>query len=102
MALKRYKRKSKGVPKGFHHKWKYDGGLWEETKLKKGLWKFKYRSSKHKRSKSYGNFGRGTKGIWQIKAKQYIIKRGKGRYDTIMIGTKRPIKFNVKIVNKKK
>jgi len=94
--------KNKGVRVGFKHIWKYGGGLWKERKVRKGLWKFIYKSSKGKKSKSYGSFGKNTTGVWLIKAKQYIVKRGIGKYDTTMIGTKRPLKFNVKNPRRRK
>lgn len=88
------KRRTTSVPAGYKENWKYVG-RWSERKVKKGLWKFRFRATKRRRAKSYGNFGRGTKGVWAIKGKQYIRKTGKGEYQTDFIGTKRPIKFNV-------
>jgi hypothetical protein len=87
--------KKKAVGKGFRHIWKYNG-KWDETKIRPGLWKFKFRASKGKRSKRYGSFGKGTKGAWYIKGIQYIEKTGKGKYQTTLIGTKKPLKFYVK------
>ena len=91
-----YKKKSfGGVGKGFRHIWKYRG-IWDETKIAPRTWKIKFRASKGKKSSSYGGYGKGTKGIWDIKAKQYIVKTGKGKYQTTMIGTKKSLGFNVK------
>lgn len=89
------RRDSKGVPKGYKHFWKYKG-VWDETKIKPGLWKFTFKATKNKKSKSYGNFGKGTKGAWKIKGIQYIKKTGKGKYQTTFKGTKKPLKFYVK------
>lgn len=99
--MKRYRKKKwnrryrKGVPKNFKHIWGYHG-RWSERKVRPSLWRFKFVATKNKRARSMGNFGKGTKGAWNIKARQYITKTGLGRYQTTMVGTKRPIKFFVK------
>ena len=64
MGYKRTKRKSKGVPPGYREIWGYRG-RWDERKIRKGLWKFRFRATKRRKSKSYGSFGKGTKGVWQ-------------------------------------
>lgn len=88
------------VPKGYRHIWKYKG-RWDEKKIRKGLWKIDFKATKgHKGKKSYGSFGKGTKGAWLIRGIQYITKTGKGTYQTRLIGTKKPLKFNIK--NKRK
>lgn len=87
--------KKRGVPKGFRHNWTYRGH-WDETKVKPGLWKFRFKATKRQHARGMGNFGIGTTGAWEIKAKQYIKKTGKGKYQTEMIGTKKPLKFHVK------
>lgn len=84
-----------GVPKGYKHIWGYRG-VWKEQKQRKGLWKFTFKATKGKKSKSYGNFGKGTKGAWKINGIQYIKKTGKGKYQTVLVGTKKPLKFYVK------
>lgn len=99
MSYKTKYKSRKGVPYGYKEKWKYYDEEWVEQKKKdhKGTrWDFRFKSKKIRPAKSYGSFGKGTKGIWEIKAKQYILKTGKGKYNTLMIGTKRPIKFKVK------
>lgn len=84
------------VPKGYTHNWTYKGH-WKETKLKPGLWKIKFKATKNRKTaKTIGNFGIGTTGTWKIKAIQHIKKTGKGTYQTTMIGTKKPLKFNIK------
>lgn len=86
----------KSVPKGYKHYWKYHKSKWKERKIRKGLWGFTWTAIKSKKAKSYGNFGKGTKGAWKINAIQYIEKTGKGKYRTKMIGTKKPLKFHIK------
>lgn len=85
----------KSVPPGYKENWTYRG-RWSEKKLRKGLWKFTFTATKNRKAKTYGNFGKGTKGAWKINATQYITKTGKGRYQTKMIGTKKPLKFHLK------
>lgn len=87
--------RNKGVPAGYKEAWKYVG-RWREKKLRKGKWRFTFTATKRRRAKTYGSFGKGTKGAWKINAIQYIEKTGKGKYQTKMIGTKKPIKFHVK------
>lgn len=87
--------KYNSVPPGYKENWKYTG-KWSEKKVKKGLWKFRFKATKRRRAKSYGNFGKGTKGAWKINGIQYIEKTGKGKYQTDFIGYKRPLKFYVK------
>lgn len=93
----KYKKRfqSKGVPSGYREIWNYRG-KWDERKLRKGLWAFRFRATKRRKSNSLGNFGVGTKGIWDIRARQYIVKTNKGEYQTYMIGYKRPIMFKVR------
>lgn len=94
MALKRYKRKSKGVPKGYKHIWGYKG-VWNERKTRKGLWKFTFKATKGHKHKGIGSFGVGTTGAWKIKGVQYIKKISPNKYQTKLVGTKIPLKFNV-------
>lgn len=85
-----------GVPKGYKHKWKYKGA-WSEKKVRKGLWRFRFRATKsHKGRRGEGNFGVGTKGAWKIKGIQYIRKISPNAYQTELIGTKTPMKFYVR------
>lgn len=93
--LKYRRRRNLGVPAGYREVWGYRG-VWDEKKLRKGLWAFQFRATKGRKSKSYGNFGRGTKGVWDIRAKQYIVKTGKGKYQTLMRGFKKPLVFRVR------
>ena len=93
-------RLGRAVPKGFRHIWKYHG-RWDETKVRPGLWRFKFVASKGKQSRRLGSFGVGTKGGWAIKAKQYLTKTGIGKYQTTMVGYKRPLRFNVKKAKKR-
>lgn len=92
---KRPRHDGKGVPAGYRENWKYVG-RWSERKVRKGLWKFRFRATKRRKARSYGNFGKGTTGAWKINGIQYIKKTGKGEYQTDFRGTKRPLKFNVR------
>lgn len=86
---------TRGVRPGYKEDWKYVG-RWSEKKLKPGLWKFRFRATKRRRSRGYGSFGKGTTGAWKINGVQHIIKTNKGEYQTDFQGYKRPIYFNVK------
>lgn len=87
--------KGNGVPPGYTENWAYHG-RWSEKKIKKGLWKFRFRATKRRRATTFGSFGVGTTGAWSIKGIQYIKKTNKGEYQTDFRGTKVPIRFNVK------
>lgn len=89
------KHVQQGVPNGYTHNWTYRG-RWHEKKTHKGLWKFTFKATKHRRASKMGSFGIGTTGAWRIKGIQYIKKTGKGTYQTKLIGTKVPMRFNVK------
>lgn len=95
ILTKLVKQMYNSTPSGYRHIWRYKG-RWNEKKVRKGLWRFNFIATKNKKSNSYGQFGKGTKGAWKINAIQYIVKVGKGRYQTRMIGTKKPLKFYVK------
>lgn len=91
----RRRRTKLGVPKGFTHNWAYKG-RWHERKVHPGLWKIDFRATKHRKARSWGNFGKGTTGAWKIQGIQYIKKTGMGSYQTRLIGTKKPLKFNIR------
>lgn len=93
MFGKRMKRR--GVPIGYPEDWSYRGH-WHERKIGNRKWKFKFTATKRRKARSYGSFGKGTTGRWEIRATQLITKTGKGRYQTTMIGTKKSLGFNVK------
>ena len=95
------KKRGRGVPAGYREIWGYKG-VWDEKKLRKGLWKFGFKATKKRKSGSYGSFGKGTKGVWDIRGKQYIVKTGKGEYQTRLVGYKRPMKFKVRKPYKKR
>lgn len=88
-------KRNKGVKAGYREVWGYRG-RWDETKLRKGLWKGRFRATKRRKARSYGSFGKGTKGEWFIWGKQKIIKTNKGEYQTIFDFYKKPIWFKVK------
>jgi len=92
---RRYKRRRIGVPIGYPEAWKYTG-RWREKKISPGKWRFKFQATKRRRASTYGGLGRGTTGVWDIKARQYIVKTNKGQYQTTMIGTKKSLGFKVK------
>lgn len=90
------KTKNKGVPSGYKHLWTYKG-KWDEKKIRKGLWRFTFTATKGKKGRrTYGSFGKGTTGAWKINAIQYIRKTSPTSYQTKMIGTKKPLKFNIR------
>lgn len=84
----------KAVPKGYREIWAYRG-VWNEVKTGTGRWKFTFRATKHRGSKTLGNFPIGTKGAWKITAIQRIIKTRTGQYQTIMYGTKQSLGFRI-------
>jgi hypothetical protein len=92
---KGHKRRVAGVPIGYPEDWAYHGH-WKEKKTGIGKWKFTFKATKTRKAKSYGSFGKGTTGRWQIKGIQYITKTGKGKYQTKLVGTKRSLGFKVK------
>lgn len=84
--------RKKGVPKGFQHNWAYHG-KWKEKKTAPGKWTFTFRATKGKKARYIkGAPGKGFKVGWRIKAKQYVIKTGRGKYQTYMKGRKQLIK----------
>jgi len=92
-----YRRRSKGVPKGYFESWKYNG-IWNERKLRKGLWAGRFRATKTRRNsiRGWGSFGRGTYGRWKIIGVQDIKKVGMKKYITDFKFIKKPIYFVVK------
>jgi len=89
------RKKSLGVPAGYREIWNYKG-RWDERKIRKGLWIFKFGATKSRKSRSLGNFGVGTTGRWKIVAIQDIKKVGRGKYKTLMRGFKKPVFFKVR------
>lgn len=89
------KRRKRGVPRGFRHIWGYKG-VWDEKKLRRGLWKINFRATKGRQHRGMGSFGVGTKGAWRINGIQYITKTGKNTYQTKLVGYKKPLKFFVR------
>lgn len=85
-------KKKKGVPVGYKIKgWTYRG-RWQERKTGKKRWKFRFDATKRRKAKSYGSHPKGRKISWSIRARQDVIKTGKGQYQTRMYGTKKLIK----------
>lgn len=88
------RRPSRAVPVNYRENWAYRG-KWSEKKIAPSKWAFTFTATKRRKAKSYGNMPKGTRGIWGIRALQYIEKTGLGEYQTKMIGTKKAIKFVV-------
>lgn len=85
------RKRNKGMRIGASHKWKYNTGTWNETKIGKRKWKFQYEQTKSRLGKTapYGSgMPIGSKLIWNIKAKQYAIKVTPNKYRLIMRGIK--------------
>lgn len=89
----------RGTRVGGRQTWAYHG-RWDERKIGRdrkgrGIWKFNFRATKNQRRK--GHFPRGGKLVWQINARQYVIKSRKrpNTYETRLVGTKRLVRVNV-------
>lgn len=81
-----------GVPVGYRIKgWTYRG-RWQERKVGKGTWKFRFDATKHRAHKGYGSHPRGRKVSWRICGRQDVVKTGPGRYQTRFYGTKKLIR----------
>ena len=90
--FRRFKRRLRGVPRGYKHKWWYNRGKWNETKIGPGKWRITWTAVKGRRgsrAKFHRNApGIGTKIQWNIRAKQYAQKISPNKYVTRMVGTK--------------
>lgn len=76
------------VKRGYRHKWKYVG-RWEERKIGRGKWAFRFIATKNKKARGYGGFGRNSRFSWIFKGvTQRARKVGRGRYQTVMTGYK--------------
>lgn len=96
MAKRYYKGKRvKGLPINMPIAWKYVG-RWREKKVKHGGWRFNFTATKRRKARSYGGLGKGTTGAWLIKGIQRIKKIGKGKYHTVLKGTKKSLGFRVR------
>jgi len=87
--------KKKSTPRGFRHIWGYRG-VWNEQKIAPRTWKFRFVASKGKKSSTYGSFRKGFNVTWKINAIQKATKTGKGKYQTIMTGTKKQLRTGYK------
>lgn len=76
------------VKVGYKNIWGYHG-RWTETKIKKGLWKFRFVATKNKRASRYGPIGFGDQIHWGFRrVNQKVRKTGKGKYQTVLTGLK--------------
>ena len=87
------RRGSKGVRKGYTHIWTYRGP-WKERKIGPGTWKVAFRATKSKKHSGRGGPAIGAKIHWRFSnVHQYAVKTGRGRYQTILLGTKHLVKM---------
>jgi hypothetical protein len=79
-----------GMKIGAKHKWHYDNGIWEETKVSPDKWNINFKCIKNRFQSAPQNSGAGIgSGFhWYIIADQQAIKIDNNRYDTIMTGIK--------------
>jgi hypothetical protein len=84
----------RGVPKGYRHNWTYRG-RWREKKVSPRKWRFSFNATKRTHAKAMGP-RKGSKVMWDIKARQIAVKTKKGTYQTRMVGTKRLVKARMK------
>ena len=91
-----FKKKSKAVPVGFKHAWKYKTEQWFEQKIKPKTWTFTYyqtKGRKYYKAKPGQGMPIGDTIIWGIKAIQTAKKTGANTYKLIMKGTKKQIGY---------
>ena len=91
MKYKQVYRQKQGVPLGYSHNWSYPNGRWNETKIGKNKWKFRFKSLKRRGGSSRGGPPIGYKIIWKINAIQRARKTGRRTYQTDMYGVKKAI-----------
>jgi hypothetical protein len=90
-ALKEHEgKKYTGMRVGSSHSWKYDGGIWNETKLSPDKWKFQFNCIKERSHEAPSGTGalKDTKYHWYIIADQKVVKLDENRYQTKMSGSK--------------
>lgn len=87
----RYRRFHRGVPTGYQHSWFYKG-RWNERKVGRGRWKFRFRATKTRGGSSKGGFRRGQRIVWRISGYQTATKIGGRTYLTDFQGTKTVIR----------
>ena len=79
-----------GMKVGRSHKWKYDQGVWKETKLTPDLWEINYSVVKRRAGKAPVGSGVpvGTEYHWYILAHQNVRKLDANSYTTSLTGLK--------------
>jgi hypothetical protein len=79
-----------GMKVGRRHKWTYDPGEWNETKVTPDKWEFSYAVKKHRHGHAPEGSGApvGTAYHWYILAHQTVTKLDANSYSTDMAGVK--------------
>jgi hypothetical protein len=79
-----------GMKVGRRHKWKYDPGEWNETKVTPDKWEFRYAVNKRRAGHAPEGSGApvGTAYHWYILAHQTVTKLDANSYSTDMAGVK--------------
>jgi len=90
-AVKEFEgRKYTGMRVGGSHKWRYQRGEWEETKIAPDKWQFTLAVNKRRKWDAPEGSGAptGTEYHWYILAHQNVRKLNANEYTTTMTGTK--------------
>jgi hypothetical protein len=79
-----------GMKVGRRHKWRYEAGEWNETKVTPDKWEFRYAVKKHRACHAPEGSGApvGTAYHWYILAHQTVTKQDANMYMTDMAGVK--------------
>jgi hypothetical protein len=83
-------QKYTGMQVGGSHSWRYDKGIWKETKITPDKWKFEFdclKSRMHQAPSETGALDK-TEYHWYIIADQKVVKMDENTYNTIMKGAK--------------
>ena len=83
-------RKYTGMKVGRSHKWRYDRGVWKETKVTPDLWQISYAVNKRRAGKAPEGSGVpvGTEYHWYVLAHQNVRKLNANDYTTSLAGVK--------------
>lgn len=83
-------QKYTGMKVGGKHRWKYDDGVWNETKVTPEKWKFEFACDKNRMHQAPPGTGalKGTEYHWYIIADQKVVKLDENTYKTVMNGSK--------------
>jgi len=79
-----------GMKVGRRHKWRYEAGEWNETKVTPDKWEFRYAVNKRRAGHAPEGSGApvGTAYHWYILAHQTVTKQDANTYSTDMAGVK--------------